>query len=39
VKGASEKLDWSPDGARRLVSTPAPDVPNVALNLITIRPD
>ena len=37
--GVSEKLDWSPDGARLLVSTPPPDVPNVALNVITIRPD
>jgi Tol biopolymer transport system component len=37
--GVSEKLDWAPDGSRLLVSSPPPDRPNVASNVISVRPD
>ncbi|HZQ64955.1 MAG TPA: hypothetical protein VFA66_06995 [Gaiellaceae bacterium] len=37
--GVSAKLDWSPDGSRLVVSSPQAERPDVASNVITLRPD
>jgi len=37
--GVSEKLDWSPDGSRIVISSPQAERPGTASNVFTIRPD
>jgi Tol biopolymer transport system component len=37
--GVSDKLDWSPDGSKILISSPQVERANSASNIYTVRPD